>query len=346
MEPRSGPEMAAEYDDEQLAALLSAIGSDVTKAKQSLEANMRGIDDALEDLFVGGGIYATDKERSMVNQEPVAYQHASNVEFPAIIDVAPSTMDASTPATPESSQKDLCRTCGTKVCNAHFRALGGLKGRCLHCYILVNRLESEGAEKDPDEEESAKEDSIQEEKPLEEEEKSTYLSSNTDKNPQAEIRFVPPAQHDNDHETAYDDVVSDEDHDGMQQSHHGHSRTFLASPPVWLWLETVNDESELLIIPNASRLDRIMETLTNDTSSLSRRTERVASTRGEHRGAQDAQHGYRFGDLTRSAISKGNELTQSVISKGKKKAGRSENDRYKFGDITRGLIVMGLNTVR
>jgi hypothetical protein len=47
----------------------------------------------------------------------------------------------------------------------------------------------------------------------------------------------------------------------------------------------------------------------------------------EHRGMQDAQQGYRFGDLTRS-----------VISKGKKKDGRNEKDGYKFGDFTRGLF--------
>ena len=67
MESRPGLEMANEYDDEQLAALLSDIRSDVTKAKQSLETNIRGVDDALEDLFVRGEIYVTGNERSMVN---------------------------------------------------------------------------------------------------------------------------------------------------------------------------------------------------------------------------------------------------------------------------------------
>jgi hypothetical protein len=52
-----------------------------------------------------------------------------------------------------------------------------------------------------------------------------------------------------------------------------------------------------------------------------------ADTRGQHRGTQDAQQGYHFGDMTRS-----------VVSKGKQKAGRNEKDGYKFGDFTRGLF--------
>ena len=399
--------MAYEYDDEQLAALLTDIGSDVSKAKQSLEHNIKDIDDK------------------------VAYLHASYGDMPTSFGFPASFSDASTPALSESSQGYLCRKCGTEVQNVRFRVLGGLKGQCLLCFLRldpdsedanrdtpasfiselsnddhhhesrdhtigasmsdsaprlvlpVNHCDFNGkppavleqaSEEEPFELKSIEEGSIEEEELLKEEneeekqdeeeeesEESTYLSSIADENPLAEIQFGLPLQHKVDQSIDRDHVFNDEDHDGMQKSQDGNLRMFLASPPVWQWLETVDDESELLIIPNAARLDRIMETLSSDTSSSPRGidisrinlssdtsspprlTEPVASTEGQRRGSH---HSYHFGYLTRSVISKGNDLTQSIITKGKKKAGRREKDRYEFGDFTRGLLGMGLNRAR
>ena len=53
----------------------------------------------------------------------------------------------------------------------------------------------------------------------------------------------------------------------------------------------------------------------------------AAASQSREQQEQQAQAGYRFGDVTRS-----------IISKGKKKGGRSENSSYKFGDFTRGLF--------
>jgi hypothetical protein len=84
-----------------------------------------------------------------------------------------------------------------------------------------------------------------------------------------------------------------------------------ATEPVWL--------QDSPPFPSNSVVKPVARTLPNPSPH--------ADVRGQHRGTVDAQQGYRFGDLTRS-----------VVSKGKQKAGRNEKDGYKFGDFTRRLF--------
>jgi hypothetical protein len=73
-----------------------------------------------------------------------------------------------------------------------------------------------------------------------------------------------------DEDSDSDDGSSDDgsDDDFEQLSKQGRARAFATSHS-FSYMRQVNEEAEMLIIPNAARLDRIMETLEKDTSPTS-----------------------------------------------------------------------------